>query len=56
MHVILLRQFSQRLLALDGRQRHFGLESRGMRPACAFLSGDMRNPSTDDGENPATPG
>ena len=28
MHVILLRQFSQRLLALDGGQRHLGLESR----------------------------
>jgi len=36
MHIILLRQFGQRLLALDGRQRHFGLESRGMRPASAF--------------------
>jgi hypothetical protein len=32
-HIKLLRQFGQRFLALDGGQRHFCLENRGMGPA-----------------------
>src|SRR3954453_6289970 len=33
MNVELLRQFGQRLLALDGGQSHLGLESRAVIPA-----------------------
>jgi hypothetical protein len=42
MHIILLRQFGQRLLALDRRQRHFRLEGRGMGSANSF---GRRHPS-----------
>jgi hypothetical protein len=38
MHVILLRQFSQRLLASDGSQCHLGLERRAVVPAVACSS------------------
>jgi hypothetical protein len=39
MHVILLRQISQRLLALDGGQCHLRLEDRAMRPSCSSCYG-----------------
>src|SRR5215212_775645 len=35
-HIVLLRQFGQRRLALDRGQRHLGLEGRGVGPACSL--------------------
>jgi hypothetical protein len=35
-HVKLLRQLGQRLLALHGSQSHLRLESRAVVPACLF--------------------
>ena len=47
MHVVLLRQLSQRLLALDGSQRHLGLERRAFGSSvvacssCLLLAASM---------------
>src|SRR6478609_7058817 len=38
-HIILLSQLGQRLLSLDGGQRHLGLESRCMCPAYSSRHG-----------------